>query len=330
MRQFGTMSREMPPGLSARLLAGDLAALARAATLVENGSPVGQAVVEAIYHRTGGAHVVGVTGPPGAGKSTLIDALIGELRHRGQRVSALLIDPSSPISGGAVLGDRIRMNRWDGDTDVFVRSMAARGHPGGLAPTTAALIHLFDAAGFDRILVETVGVGQGEIEVARLARTTLLLQVPGLGDGVQALKAGILEVGDIVAVNKADLPGTEELVGDLSIMVSDAKHPDCWNTPIVRTNATTGEGVAEVVHTIEAHRRYLDTTEVGRQRRESAVRSEVFGLIRQELERESPVHQRQHDTMSRWQGLIDDVVERKKTPSEAVALLLSLNGLTRC
>ncbi len=329
MRQFGTMSREKPPGLSARLLAGDLAALARAATLVENASPVGDAVAEAIYHRTGGAHVIGVTGPPGAGKSTLIDALIGELRHRGQRVAAILIDPSSPISGGAVLGDRIRMSRWDRDTGVFVRSMAARGHPGGLAPTTAALIHLFDAAGFDPILVETVGVGQGEIEVAHLAATTVLLQVPGLGNGVQAIKAGILEVGDIVAVNKADLPGAEELVGDLSMIVTADERPDSWNTPILRTNATTGGGVCEVVDTIEAHRCYLDTTPAGRQRRESAVRWELFGLIRQELERESPLHQRQHDTMSQWQRLIDDVVERKRAPSEAVALLLNQNGLTR-
>ncbi len=320
------MSREVTPGLGARLLAGDLGALARAATLVENGDPVGRAVVEAIYGRTGGGHVVGVTGPPGAGKSTLIDALIDELRQRGRRVAAILIDPSSPISGGAVLGDRIRMSRWDRDSDVFIRSMAARGHPGGLASTTAGLIHLFDAAGFDPIIVETVGVGQGEIEVAHLAATTLLLQVPGLGDGVQAIKAGILEIGDIVAVNKADLPGAEELVGDLSMMVTGNERPAGWSAPILLTNATTGEGVPAVVDTIEVHRRYLDTSETGRLRRESAARSEVFGLLRQELERESPLHLQKK--ISRWHELIDDVVERNRTPSAAVATLLGKDGTT--
>ncbi len=324
------MSPERTPGLSARLLAGDLSALARAATHVENGNPVGKAVVEAVYHRTGGAHVVGVTGPPGAGKSTLIDALIEELRQRGRRVAAILIDPSSPISGGAVLGDRIRMGRWDTANDVFIRSMATRGQGGGLAPTTAALIHLFDAAGFDVILVETVGVGQGELEVARLAATTLLLQVPGLGDGVQAIKAGILEVGDIIAVNKADLPGAEELLGDLSMLIATDEDPGGWNRPILRTSATSGEGVSEVVDTLEAHRRYLDTTDTGRQRRESAARSEVFGLLRQELEREWPLHLHQNDTLRNWRGLIDDVVERNRTPSDAVAILLGQIGLTRC
>ncbi|MDP9369579.1 MAG: methylmalonyl Co-A mutase-associated GTPase MeaB, partial [Chloroflexota bacterium] len=193
-------------------------------------------------------------------------------------------------------------------------------------PTTAGLIHLFDAAGFDPIIVETVGVGQGEIEVAHLAATTLLLQVPGLGDGVQAIKAGILEIGDIVAVNKADLPGAEELVGDLSMMVTGDERPAGWSTPILLTNATTGEGVPGVIDTIEAHRRYLDTSETGRLRRESAARSEVFGLLRQELERESPLHLQKK--ISRWHELIDDVVERKRTPSAAVAALLGKDGTT--
>ncbi len=316
------MSRDATPGLGVRLLSGDLGALARAATLVENGDPVGRVVVENIHPRTGRAHVVGVTGPPGAGKSTLIDALIGELRGRGHRVGVILIDPSSPISGGAVLGDRIRMGQWDRDNHVFIRSMAARGHAGGLAPTTAALIHLFDAAGFDPILVETVGVGQGEIEVAHLAQTTLLLQVPGLGDGVQAIKAGILEVGDIVAVNKADLPGAEELVHDLTMMVTADTDPDGWSAPILLTNATAGEGVRELVDRLEAHRRYLDITGAGRRRKEIAARFEVFGLLRQELEQESPLHLLQKDQIDRWRGVISDVVERKRTPGAAVALLL--------
>ena len=316
------MSRDTKRGLGDRLLAGEPGALARAATLVERGDPVGRAVLQNIYHRTGRAHVVGVTGPPGAGKSTLIDALISELRLRGARVGAILVDPSSPVSGGAVLGDRIRMGRWDRDADVFIRSMAARGNAGGLAPTTAALIHLFDAAGFDAILVETVGVGQGEIEVSHLAATTLLLQVPGLGDSVQAIKAGILEVGDIVTVNKADLPGAENLARDLSLAIGGDMHPDTWTPPILRTNAITGDGVPEVVDQLEDHRRYLARTGLGRQRREVAARTEVVALLRAELERDAPLRIADGEHRERWSEVIDQVAERAKTPSEAVALLL--------
>src|SRR4051794_4771045 len=198
-------------GLLDRFAQGDVSALARLATYVENGDPLGIDAIGRIYPLTGNAVVVGITGPPGAGKSTLIDGMIENWRASGHRVGVIAVDPTSPVSGGATLGDRIRIRERPDDPGVFVRSMASRGRRGGLAPATAGMIHLLDATGFDRILVETVGVGQEDVDIASLAHLTILLQVPGAGDGVQALKAGLLEIADLYVVNKADLPGAELL-----------------------------------------------------------------------------------------------------------------------
>ena len=206
-------------GLSDAAMAGDRRALARLLTAVENRTALGEAALRRLYQRAGRAHVVGITGPPGSGKSTLVAALIGEVRKAGRAVAVVAVDPSSPITGGALLGDRVRMQAHAGDRDVFIRSMAARGHAGGLASTTSAATAVLDAAGFDLVLVETVGTGQSEVEVAAAADTTVVLESPEMGDEVQAIKAGLLEVADLVVVNKGDRPGAQRTAGQLRAML---------------------------------------------------------------------------------------------------------------
>jgi LAO/AO transport system kinase len=226
------------------ILAGDLRALARAATIIENRSPGAGELLRELFHHTGRARIVGITGAPGAGKSTLVDHLVRLLRDEHQRVGVIAVDPTSPFSGGAILGDRVRMQRHHDDTGVFIRSMATRGCLGGLARATMDLTVLLDAAGFDTILIETVGVGQDEVEIARLAAVTVVLLVPGLGDDVQTLKAGIMEIADVFVLNKADLPGADRLEREVKSMPSEA--------PVVRTVASEGKGVEETLLAIRA------------------------------------------------------------------------------
>jgi len=242
-----------------RFRAGDRRALARLLTHIENRTPLGIQAERDVYPFTGRAHLVGITGPPGAGKSTLVAALIREARRRRLMVAVLAVDPTSPITGGAVMGDRIRMLDVTSDEGVFVRSVTSRGRCGGLAPALCAMAHLLDAFGFDLVLLETVGAGQDDVEIARLADTTVLVLVPGLGDGVQALKAGTLEIADIFVVNKADLPGAGQVVRDLRVMqrlVAGAVEP----APILSTVATTSEGIEELLRGILEHRRQLEAT----------------------------------------------------------------------
>jgi LAO/AO transport system kinase len=261
-------------GLEQRLVAGDRRALARLLTLVEDGRGDVQAdVVARLHPRTGGARLVGITGSPGVGKSSVTSALVTALREVGRRVAVLAVDPSSPLTGGALLGDRIRMQVHHRDPDVFVRSMAARGHLGGLAAAVPAAVLVLDAAGFDDIILETVGVGQSEVEVAAMADTTLVVLAPGLGDGVQAAKAGILEVADVLVVNKADQPGAGRLEAELRGMLelghavapaavtTDAAGSVAWMPPILRTVAVRGEGVEALREALEAHVRALDATD---------------------------------------------------------------------
>jgi LAO/AO transport system kinase len=247
--------------LSTRALDGDRLALAQLLTAVENRTSVAEAALRIVYPRAGQAHLVGITGPPGAGKSTLVAAMIARLREDGRSVAVIAVDPSSPITGGALLGDRVRMQASAGDRDVFIRSMAARGHAGGLASTTGAAAAVLDAAGFDLILLETVGTGQSEVEVAATADTTVVLEAPEMGDEVQAIKAGLLEVADLVVVNKGDRPGALRTAGQLRAMLSAAAprptgddRPRPKRPEVLVTTASTGEGVPALLAALERHR----------------------------------------------------------------------------
>jgi LAO/AO transport system kinase len=257
--------------LAEAALRGDRRALARLLTAVENRTPIAEAAMRQLYPRAGQAHTVGITGPPGAGKSTLVAALIGELRRAGRPVAIIAVDPSSPITGGALLGDRVRMQSYAEDPDVFIRSMAARGHAGGLASTSGAAAALLDSVGFDTVLVETVGTGQSEVEVAAAADTTVVLEAPEMGDEVQAIKAGLLEVADIVVVNKADRRGAQRTAAQLRAMLVAAPaasgdgafspaRPRPKRPEVLLATATTGDGVPELLATLDRRRAAADDT----------------------------------------------------------------------
>ncbi len=246
--------------LAERVLAGDPRAVARAISLIEDDDPAGMELVREMFGRTGRAYLIGVTGPPGAGKSTLVDRLIVEMRKAGRKIGVIAVDPTSPFTGGAVLGDRVRMQTHAGDEAVFIRSMATRGHLGGLARATGDAALVLDAAGKDVIIIETVGVGQDEVEIARTADVSIVTLVPGTGDEVQALKAGIMEIADVFVVNKADREGADRLQsaieGNLSL---HSYRPDEWRPPIVQTVATTGTGIPALVEAIDRFRAYAES-----------------------------------------------------------------------
>jgi LAO/AO transport system kinase len=312
-------------GLLDRLAAGEVSALARLATYVENGDPLGIEAIERLYSQTGRALVIGITGPPGAGKSTLIDALIDAWRTRGKRVGVIAVDPTSPLSGGATLGDRIRVRERSDDPGVFMRSMASRGRKGGLAPATASMIHLLDAAGFDRIVVETVGVGQEEIDISSLTHLTVLLQIPGSGDGVQALKAGVLEMADIFVVNKADLPGAELLARELSgiaALTSTLQPAGNAGARVFRVSATKCEGIVPLVDEIEriGERVMRDPAEHA----ERIARAELSALI---TDRIRASIREQTATNPEIDRAVAAVARRRTTPRKAADLVLG--SLTR-
>ena len=269
--------------LIARARDGDKRSIARLLTLVENDEPGSADVLRELYPKTGSARVVGITGPPGGGKSTLVNRLSGAYRERSDRVAVVAVDPSSPFSGGALLGDRIRMQERALDEGVYIRSMASRGHAGGLARATARVVNVLDALGFETVLVETVGVGQEEVDVVRVVDTVCLVTVPGLGDDIQAIKAGVLEIADVLVVNKADRPGADETARDLAQMLTLGKLRTTWKPPIVRTVAASGDGVAELVDVIERHRAWAAESGERERRRRDAARAEVEELLRDAL-----------------------------------------------
>ena len=274
-----TISGSDAPELVARAHEGDPRALARLVSLIEDGSPRLRSVMKELAPLAGHARVIGLTGSPGAGKSTVTSALVTAYRRRGLRVGVLAIDPTSPFTGGALLGDRIRMQDHATDRDVFIRSMASRGHLGGLAAATPQVVRALDAARFDVILIETVGVGQVEVEIAAMADSVAVLVVPGMGDSIQAAKAGILEIADVFVVNKADRPQAQETIRDLrSMIVLAERGPDDWKPPIVTTIATTGEGIAELAGKLDAHWSWLGSSGERDRRRIARAREEVAAL----------------------------------------------------
>ena len=264
---------------------GDPRALARLISLVENGSPQLRGVMKLIAPRTGRARVVGLTGAPGVGKSTITGALVRAYRGRGERVGVLAVDPTSPFTGGALLGDRVRMQEHATDGGVFIRSMASRGHLGGLSWAVPQALRILDAAGFDVVLIETVGVGQAEVAIASLADSTLVIVAPGMGDSVQAAKAGILEIADIFVVNKSDRPGAQEAVRDLRTMLAMAPHRDegAWKPPIVSTSAASGEGIEDLVARLDAHAEWLGATGKRDRKRLARARDEISAMAIAEL-----------------------------------------------
>jgi LAO/AO transport system kinase len=269
------------PELVERARRGEQLAVARLISLVEDGADAGlREVAAALGPHTGRAHVVGLTGPPGVGKSTTTSAVVGLLRAKGRKVGVLAVDPSSPFSGGALLGDRVRMGEHSTDDGVFIRSMATRGHLGGLAWATPQALRVLDAAGCDVVLVETVGVGQSEVEVVALADTTVVLLAPGMGDGVQAAKAGILEIADVFVVNKADRDDAAQTLRDLRQMLAfgERSAEDAWRRPVVRTVASRAEGVDDLVTALDAHREWLDRSGERARRRRTRAEAEIEAI----------------------------------------------------
>ena len=303
--------------LLARARGGDKRSMARLVSVVENDEPGAAEAMRALYPQTGRAQIVGITGPPGGGKSTLVNRLAGTYRERASRVAIVAVDPSSPFTGGAILGDRIRMRERFLDEGIFIRSMASRGHAGGLARATARVVNVLDALGTDVILVETVGVGQEEVDVIRVVDTVCLVTVPGLGDDIQAIKAGVLEIADVLVVNKADRPGADETARDLAQMLSLAKDRP-WKTPIVRTSAQSGDGLPQLVDAIDKHRAWSRESGEYVERRRAAARSEVEALLQEALLRELAGRVGE----SRLAAAVARVAERSLDPYAAVEELL--------
>lgn len=331
---------------SEAVLSGDRLALTRLLTQVENNLPEGRASLIELFPQTGKAHLIGVTGSPGTGKSSLVNQLALHYRKtENKRIAIVAVDPSSPFTGGAVLGDRVRMRDLSGDPDVFIRSMATRGSLGGLAQSTANMAQVFDAAGFDIVIIETVGAGQSEVDIARLAHTTLVVEAPGLGDDIQAIKAGILEIADILVVNKADRPGVENTEKALKSMLElahpaervfrhhgstmriaapkqDSSSAPMWIPPIKRTVSTEGKGITELAESIAKHLAHLRQSGDWAVRERARLEVELDALIREALVSRF----RQDVPQQQYDAVLEKIIQREISPWEAVRVLMKENN----
>ena len=317
---------ERAASLVSAALGGDRRALARLLTAVENRSEVAEAALRTLYPKAGQAHLVGITGPPGAGKSTLVASLISALRAGDRSVAVIAVDPSSPITGGALLGDRVRMQAYAGDRDVFIRSMAARGHAGGLASTSTAAASVLDACGFDVVLIETVGTGQSEVEVAAAADTTVVLEAPEMGDEVQAIKAGLLEVADLVVVNKGDRPGAQRTAAQLRAMLvavpkigaQSSDRPRPKSPEVMLTTATTGAGIPELLAALDRHRAAGSAADERSGARMTRARAQVWAIVGERLRERLDAG----SDAARTSAILGEVAAHKLDPYTAADRLL--------
>lgn len=306
-----------------RLLAGDARAVARAISKVEDGSRGAAELMKAVFPRTGRGLIVGITGSPGAGKSSLVDKLALLYRQRGERVGIVCVDPSSPFSGGAILGDRIRMQTLGLDKGVFIRSMATRGNLGGLARATVDAVAILDAAGYSKIIVETVGVGQDEVEIVKTADVSVVVLVPGMGDDIQAIKAGIMEIGDIFVINKADREGVLRTEKELEALLSLAARPDDWYPPIVKTVATESKGINDLAAAIESYYEFQQKTESSAVRRTSIARWRILELLRERLLARTLSAD---NASERIDALAAEVADKRRDPYSAVEEIIKASS----
>jgi|SRR5437762_769812 len=306
-----------------KVIDGEPRAVARAISQIENHGEDSTDLMKAIFPKTGNAVVIGITGAPGAGKSTLVDKLALQYKDRGDRVGIICIDPSSPFSGGAILGDRIRMAALGTDKNVFIRSMATRGNLGGLSRATVDAVAILDAAGFGKVIVETVGVGQDEVEIVKTADISVVVLVPGMGDDIQAIKAGIMEIGDVFVINKADREGTLRMQKEVEALLNLAHRPDMWNPPIVKTIATEAKGIEDLSAAIENYWNYQKDADTGRERRRSIARWRLLELLQERLLSDLL---RKNGTGEKIDRLAAEIADKKSDPYSAVEELLQKPG----
>ena len=310
----------MEPGLVDRLLKGEPRAVARAISIVEDGAKGSAELMKQVFSKTGRAMIVGITGAPGAGKSSLVDKLALFYRDRGEKVGIIAVDPSSPFSGGAILGDRIRMQTLGLDPNVFIRSMATRGKLGGLARATVDAVAILDAAGYDKIIVETVGVGQDEVEIVKTADISVVVLVPGMGDDIQAIKAGIMEIGDVFVINKSDREGVIRTEKELEALLTLAHRHDFWEPPIVKTIATENKGIEEMSEAIESYYNFQRSGEKTNSRRTAIARWRLMELLQERLVADLLDR---NGTRDRIEELASEVADKKRDPYSAVEEIIS-------